>query len=264
MQQMLARPAIYGGEGMLAGRPLGRTVRQLPRQRGYPEAWSTGAGGRQRPVHRARHQGSGKKRRRRAHCKLSLLPLHAQQKASARSPVLLWRQRPPLFLVLMSRGRPLLKLLLLLSQPGGQSEVRAPPNLRLLALRLPNRLRPLRASGQRPPRLVLLLTYPASGPVGWRTGSSLRQMTLTDQVPPSGRRRRVLLRPSLTRRPARSCRSCPFLLLTGGLSKTCTFSSAGELAGTWSPSQSRRCWTRTPTRTAPGTLSLGLVRRRYV
>jgi len=249
---------------MLAGRPLGRTVRQLARPRGYAEAWSTGAGGRQRPVHRARHRGSGKKRRRRAHCKMSLLPLHPQQEASARSPVLLWRPRPPLFLVLMSRRRSPLKLLLRLSQPGGQSEVCAPPNSRLLASRLPNRLRPLRASGLRPPRLVLLLPYPASGPVGWRTASSLRKMTLTAQVPPSGRRRRVLLRPFLTRRPARSCQSCPFLFLTAGLSKTCTSSSAGGLTGTWSPSQSRRCWTRTPTRTAPGTLSLGLVRRRYV
>ena len=42
------------------------------------------------------------------------------------------------------------------------------------------------------------------------------------------------------------------------------FFSAGELTGTWSPSQSRLCWTRTPTRTAPGTLSLVLERRRYV
>jgi len=226
---------------MLAGRPLRRTVRQLPRQRGYAETWSTGAGGRQRPVHRARHEGSGQKRRRRAHCKLSLLPLHPQQEASARSPVLLWRPRPPLFLVLMSRGRPSLKLLLRLSQPGGQGEVCAPPNARLLASRLPNRLWPLRASRLRPLRLVLLLPYPASGPVGWRTASSLRQMTLTAQVPPSGRRRSVLLRPSLTRRLSRSCRSSPFLLLTGGLSKTCTFSSAGGLTGTWSPSQSRRC-----------------------
>ena len=69
-------------------------MRQLPRQPEYADAWSTSAGGRQRTVHRARHQGAGKKRRRRTHCKLPLLPLHFQQEESARSPVL-FRRPPP-------------------------------------------------------------------------------------------------------------------------------------------------------------------------
>ena len=45
-------------------------------------------------MHRARHEGAGKKRRRKAHYNLSLLPLHPQQEASARSPVL-FRRPPP-------------------------------------------------------------------------------------------------------------------------------------------------------------------------